>query len=129
MLKVPLVVGPSEDASKRTTSDSSIVPATPGKTAPSVSSEKRSEPASSRVNASRRRLDKPTSEPSKKRLKVPAPSKNTTSSFATDTPPTVPLDSSEKYSGLAGAEVLAVARFEYKPLFGIGVAVSSARTR
>ena len=84
---------------------------------------------SSQVNASRRRLDKPTSEPSKTRLNVLTPSKKTTSSFAADTPPTVPLDSSEKYIGLAGAEVVAKARFEYSPLFAVGVAVSSARTR
>ena len=47
-----------------------MVPATPCSEAPSVSSEKRSESASSQPNASRRRLERPTSEPSNARLKV-----------------------------------------------------------
>ena len=96
MLNVPAVVEPSELASKRTTSESSIVPATPGSAAPSVSSEKRSESGSSQLNASRRRLERPTSEPSNARLNVATPSKKTTSSFAAEIPPTVPLASSEK---------------------------------
>ena len=90
MLNAPLVVGPSEVASKRTTSESSIVPATPERVAPSESSENSSESASSQPNTSIRRLASPTSEPSKAMLNVEFPSNETTSSLATATPPTVP---------------------------------------
>src|SRR5262245_28013762 len=89
MLNVPVVLVPSVNASKRMTSESSIVPVTPGSVAPSLSSEKTSESASSQPKASSRRLASPTSEPSKATLKV-VPSYETTSSFATDMPPTVP---------------------------------------
>ena len=71
-LNAPLVGVPSDVASKRMTCRewSPIVPATPGRVAPSESREKSRVVALSQPNASIRRLPRPTSEPSNARLNV-----------------------------------------------------------
>ena len=83
----PEVVGPRDVASKRITSESSTVSASPG-SVPGASNESSRESASNRSKASIRKGDSPTSEPSNERRNA-APSYARTSSFAAATPPTV----------------------------------------
>jgi len=91
--KMPAVKSPSEVAVKRTMSESSMLRG-PG-SVPATSKERRRVVALAQEKASMRKVERPTSEPSKARLKA-VPSKKTTSSSAALTVPTVPALRSEK---------------------------------
>src|SRR3990170_4716380 len=93
-----------EVGTKRTTSESSVVPGMPG-TTPASSKESRTEPSASRETASIVNAPRPTSEPWKRREKA-EPSKARMSSLAAATPLTVaPLFRARYRTGAAGSGV------------------------
>src|SRR3990170_3844314 len=102
-----------EVGTKRTTSESSVVPGMPG-TTPASSKESRTEPSASRETASIVNAPRPTSEPWKRREKA-EPLKARMSSLAAATPLTVaPLFRARYRIGPAGSGV------------AVGVAVGGA---